>query len=254
MIIETQTTDAFGLEGQPGGGSVTVVDPYDGCQLHCPYCFQLNDADWNRDIYVKVNLPEVLQEQAADRPASDPLYVGSRCDPYMPLEDTYRLTQKCLEVMGAGQYPVFITTKADNGLVLRDLELLRRLGSCLTVLMGLAHVAQAGKGPDNRNIQVANALLDGGITVWAFITPILPYIMDVDAMIQALDPAIPVYLDKLRVFSQGRQDERTEEYIRRAYPQFLGQYRKIIYEGDEEYYQELMRRYRDSPRVTFVFE
>lgn len=253
MIIETVVETAFTYEGQPDGGRVTVVDPYDGCQLHCPYCFQLNDPDWNKDIYVKTNLPEALATQLADWPATDALYFGSRCDPYMPLEADYRLTRRCLEVLQHGTHPVFITTKADHGLILEDLDLFQGYAPPLTVLMGLAHPAQAGKGAANANIATANALQERGVTVWAFITPVLPHITDVDAMIGALHPDIPVYLDKLRVMTAGGQDRRVWDYVARHYPHLKERYRAILYQGDESYYQEMVRAYRDDPRVTFVF-
>lgn len=48
----------------------------------------------------------------------------------------------------------------------------------------------------------------------------MPYIMDVDEMISALDPSIPIYLDKLRVMTKGNQDKKIFNWINKRYPQY----------------------------------
>jgi DNA repair photolyase len=45
------------------------------------------------------------------------------CDPYQPLEKTYELTKKCLEILVRHDWPITIQTK--SSLVLRDVNLLR---------------------------------------------------------------------------------------------------------------------------------
>ena len=63
MIKEIKITDPITYEGQPDGGRTPMIDPYDGCQLCCPYCFQQNNINWNKDIYVNVNIAELLKER-----------------------------------------------------------------------------------------------------------------------------------------------------------------------------------------------
>ncbi len=253
MIIEIDIDNPFTIEGQPDEGRTIMIDPYDGCQLLCPYCFQRTDPDWNKNIYVKQNIVEVLNKNYSDHSTSEILYFGSKCDPYMQLESTYHLTRKCLEVLKKGTVEVMITTKSDNGLILDDLELLKSFGSRLTVLMGMANINQVGKGINSRNIEIANLLHNNGIKVWAFITPILPYIMDVDSLINALNPKIPIFLDKLRIFSEENLNIEMEDFISSKYPQFISQYQRIIHNNDEEYYYELKKKYCNNPRIKFLF-
>lgn len=85
-------------------------------------------------------------EELPGRSRSEALYFGSRCDPYMPVESDFRLTRKCLEVLKPEGHPVFICTKADGGLRLEDLEMFKAFRPPLTVLLGLSHIRQAGKG------------------------------------------------------------------------------------------------------------
>ncbi len=99
MIKEVNCQKALEYEYPPDGGKTPVLDAYDGCQLNCPYCFQWRDPKWNQTIQVKANLPEILTQELADWDPADTLYVGSRSDPYMPLEGKYRLTRQILTVL-----------------------------------------------------------------------------------------------------------------------------------------------------------
>lgn len=255
MIKEITVENAFTQEGQPDGSSVLIVDPYTGCQLQCPYCFQMNDAEWSKTIFVNTNIAEKLRQQF-DAVKED-IYIGSKCDPYMPLEEKYHLTRQCLEVLSKGENAVYITTKSDNGLILKDMRLLKSFSAPLTVLMGLSNINQAHKGRNNANIHTANELKAGGIEVWCFITPVLPYVMNIDDMIAELDPSIPVYFDKLRFDKQsamtnGHQDKKLLAWIDGNFPQHHDAYLKILYEDDLSYYKEIYTKYKSDPRFVFL--
>ena len=56
MIEEITISQAFTYEDPPDGGHLNIVDPYDGCTLGCPYCFQRDDLSWSRPIKVKMNI------------------------------------------------------------------------------------------------------------------------------------------------------------------------------------------------------
>lgn len=250
MIKETFVNNVFTKERQPDGTDVVIIDPYTGCQLQCPYCFQMENKEWSKPIFVNVNIADKLKQQAAD--IQEDIYVGSTCDPYMPLEETHHLTRRCLEVLSSCPNHVYITTKSDNGLILTDIPLLKSFSTSPTVLMGLSNVHQAHRGKENKNIQIANALKAKGIDVWCFITPILPYIMDIDAMVTELNPSIPIYFDKLRVMTDGDQDKKILNWIDEKFPQYHNAYLKILYESDLSYYQETYAKYKFDSRFTFL--
>lgn len=87
-----------------------------------------------------------------------------------------------------------------------------------------------------------------------YLTPVLPYIMKVEEMVQAIEPGIKIYLDKFRVFQKGNQSEKIFQWIKKEYPMYEEAYYEILYEGNEEYYADLMHKYKDCKRITFMSE
>ena len=250
MIKEVLVDSAFTKEGQPDGSEVVIIDPYEGCQLQCPYCFQMNDPKWSSTIFVNINIADKISQQLSK--INDDIYIGSLCDPYMQLEEKYHLTRQCLEALSKCQNHVYVTTKSDNGLILNDVQLLKSFTTPPTVLMGLSNINQAYKGKNNQNIHIANELKSNGIDVWCFITPILPYIMDVNEMVDGIDQSIPIYFDKLRVMTDGAQDKKILRWIDKNFPQYHKAYLKILYESDISYYREIYSKYNSDPRFVFL--
>ena len=254
MLKEVKITTALEKEIQPDSTAVISIDAYDGCQLQCPYCFQMNNKDWSREIRIRTNIAHVLKEDLQSLTAQTELFIGSLSDPYMDIEKKYGLTRQILEVLKDTGHSVFITTKAVNGLILRDLELLKSFQRKPVVLLGLSHIGEADKGAAHPNIHVARQLQKAGIPVRVFITPVLPYIMKIDEMIAAVPQGLPVYLDKLRVFERGNQNIKMYEWVKRNYPLYAEHYHKILFKGDEGYYADLVRKYKNEPGITFMAE
>lgn len=215
----------------------------------------MNDLDWSRNIQIRTNIADVLKKdfQGLTDPHTE-LFIGSLSDPYMDLEKECGLTREILKVLKDTAYSVFITTKAVNGLILRDLDLMKSFKAKPVVLLGLSHMGEAHKGAAHPNIEVARQLYGAGIPVRVFITPVLPYIMNVEEMIAAIPLDIPVYLDKLRVFQQGNQNVKMFEWIKKHYPMYAEQYSKILFDADEQYYFDLVKKYQGDSRITFMSE
>lgn len=256
MIKEITCEKAIDSESQPDGGSTPVLDAYDGCQLSCPYCFQWRDPQWNRDILVKTNFPEALERELEGWAPAQTIYVGSRGDPYMPLESRYRLTRRVLEILLARGISTILSTKSNAPAFFDDLDLFRKFGDRLVLCIGQANLAHLRKPADPRdlpNIRAANQLARLGIPAWVFITPVLPGITDVRRMVAALPVDMPVYLDKLRLDPQSPFKQRFFRYIKAHYPALEPRYRRLMRAGTDPYYQELKVLYRDEQRVKFVF-
>lgn len=255
MLKEIRVSSAMTYEYPPDGATLPIIDPYDGCTIGCPYCFQLEDENWNKNLNVKLNIADILHEELFNWNKEDIVYLGSKCDPYMEIERKYQLTRKCLIELSKLNVKCMVTTKAGSKLIYRDLDVVKPMGDKFTLLLGLSNLEQLKKVDDYSlmsNIQTANELHRMGINVWTFITPILPGITDVDLMINALDQDIPVFLDKVRI---GKNTGPTlEKYIRHNYPQLVSTYKQIINNNMDVYYDQVREKWCEDQRVKFVFE
>jgi DNA repair photolyase len=112
-----------------------TVNPYRGCSHACVYCFARPThsylgfnagRDFEREIVVKVNAPEVLRRELA-RPswAHEHVALGTNTDPYQWVEARYRLMPAIWEALRDSGTPCSVLTKSP--LVLRDLAVLVEL-------------------------------------------------------------------------------------------------------------------------------
>lgn len=107
-----------------------VVNPYVGCQHACSYCyarfmkrFTGHAEPWGEFVDVKVNAPDLLRKEVQKKKRGT-VWLSGVCDPYQPLEEKYRLTRRCLEILVRAGWPLAIQTRSP--LVLRDLDLLKQ--------------------------------------------------------------------------------------------------------------------------------
>lgn len=257
MIKEIFEKNLITFEYPPDGNVLPIIDPYDECTIECPYCFQRNDANWNKNLIIKLNMPQLIKKQLKDWDTKKTIYIGSRCDPYMEIEKKYELTRKCLIELNEFHIPTMITTKAHHDLIFRDIDILKNYKADLTVLLGLSNLNLLSNSKTShtmKNIELANKLHKQGIKVWAFITPILPGITDVEKMIGNLNNNIPVFLDKLTIKRDSIQMKRMLDYINNNYPELKSIYKDIILNDVNEYTDELRNIWKDDPRVNFIFD
>ncbi|MFE4709792.1 radical SAM protein [Paenibacillus sp. NPDC056722] len=257
MLKEILVSDAMTYEFPPDGGTVPIIDPYDGCTIGCPYCFQLEDEEWNVDLKVKLNIADILHAELKNWNKEDTVYLGSRCDPYMEIDRKYQLTRKCLIELGKLNVKCMVTTKSGSKLIYRDLDVIKAMGDKFTLLLGLSNLQQLKKIDDYTllsNIQTANELHRMGIRVWAFITPILPGITNVELMMNALDKDIPVFLDRVRLKKDTKPAMTVESFIHNHHPELANQYQDIIYNDADIYYDQVREKWSGDQRVKFVFE
>lgn len=136
------------LNHVPGGryGFSWTINPYRGCSHACKYCFARRthtyldmDAgrDFEREIVVKVNVPELLRAELA-RPSwkRDLVALGTNTDPYQWVESRYRMMPEILEALAAARTPVSVLTKSP--LAMRDIEIYERMAKTLPVSVNLS--------------------------------------------------------------------------------------------------------------------
>jgi len=104
-----------------------------------------------------------------------------------------------------------------------------------------------------KNIEAANRLHALGVTVWAFIMPVLPGITDVRRMMEALDEEIPVWLHKLHAEAHCTNGLKMLAFMRRHRPDLIPLYEHLVNGGDDVYYEQLKTELADNPRVKFLY-
>ncbi len=171
-----------------------VVNPYIGCQHGCTYCyarfmkrFTGHKEPWGEFIDVKINAPDLL-EREIDKIPLGRVWVSGVCDPYQPLEKTYEMTKKCLEILVRHDWPITIQTKSP--LVLRDIDLFRgtdKIEVGLSVTTGDEGVRQSfepGAPSIKERIKALEELHLEGIRTFAMIAPMLPKAEELATMLR----------------------------------------------------------------------
>lgn len=122
--IESKTAlSASNLEGTDYS-----LNPYIGCQHACTYCYapyvlHKDPESWNNTIYVKKNLPKLLQKEIKKKNGT--ILISSVTDPYQPAEKIYNITRQALLILKDHDNKVSILTK--SALILRDFEVIEKI-------------------------------------------------------------------------------------------------------------------------------
>ena len=170
---------------------------YRGCQHGCIYCdsrstcYQMDHAF--EDVAVKANAPQLLEEALRRKRRRCMIGTGSMCDPYLPLEKETRITRQCLEIIDRYGFGVSVLTKSD--LVLRDLDLLRRINEktkavvCTTFTTfdeDLCRILEPNVCTTRRRFEMLRAMHENGVRTGVWLCPILPFLNDTEENLRGL--------------------------------------------------------------------
>lgn len=173
------------------------VNPYQGCEHGCIYCYARNSHQyWGFDaglgfetnIMVKSNIVEVLKQQMKSKNyVPSPIMLSGNTDCYQPAERKYGLTRKILELCLELKHPVSVITK--NTLIQRDKDLIEELAkqNLVHVYFSINHIdsklkalleprtATAGK-----KIKTMEEFSAAGIPCGVMVAPIIPALNTAD--------------------------------------------------------------------------
>lgn len=166
-----------------------AINPYVGCGHKCQYCYAVfmkrfsgHFESWGEFVDVKINAPEVLIHQLKKLNQQSHISFGTVCDAYQPLEEKYRITRRCLEILIYYKHRVSILTK--SALILRDLDLLKKLkerevGFTITTLNPkIIKVFEPITSSPQKRFEAAKTFVQNKISTWIFVAPLLPYLGD----------------------------------------------------------------------------
>src|SRR5580698_6044883 len=122
-----------------------TVNPYRGCEFGCHYCYarythefmELDGGDFEHKIYVKKDAGRLAARDLLSKGLrGEQIAIGTGTDPYQPTEKEFGVTRSILEEMALHDgLNISITTKSN--LIVRDLELLRRIAACSTLRINI---------------------------------------------------------------------------------------------------------------------
>ncbi len=244
MIKEINVKSALSPSKLPGLDY--ALNPYRGCMHACVYCYAPSVIRWDKGrwgelVEVKINLPRILSKELRTK-KKGVVGIGTVTDPYQPAEKKYEITRRCLELLLMHDFPVCIQTK--SSLVLRDMELLKKfsnieVGVTLTALdESVREKLEPSASSVNERLRALDELRKNGVNTWVFLGPVMPYIFDVGALVEATAAVKPKYVlvDRLRL-KEGVW-EGVKRCIKELNPQLLPEYEKIFH-GDVDYYGEV---------------
>lgn len=263
------------LNRVPGGSRVPfewTVNPYRGCSHSCVYCFARNthtyldfDAgdDFDRQVVVKVNAPEVLRrELAAPGWGGHPVAMGTNVDCYQRAEGRYQLMPGILAALRDAANPFSILTKGT--LILRDLPLLQQAAAVADVRLAVSvgfvdetlwRSAEPGTPSPRRRLEMVRRLTDAGFAVGVLMAPILPGLSDgddeIEATVAAAAAAGAASLTPLPLHLRPGAREWYGRWLARAHPHLVEQYRGLFRRGayaPAQYQRTVTARVRQAAR------
>lgn len=185
IATKKMITKAFASDWE--GGWRYTVNCYRGCIHGCTYCFARRyheflgygaGTDFETKIVVKPNAPAVLREELKKTKQKMPhVDFSFATDPYLPLEASYQLTRKCLEVCADFGVPVGVITKSP--LVTRDIDVLKKLN--VSVFFSIPFFTKEKSNPFEPYTPVPEArframetIANAGIPVGIGVAPVIP--------------------------------------------------------------------------------
>ncbi|PYM56440.1 MAG: radical SAM protein [Candidatus Rokuibacteriota bacterium] len=230
-----------------------TVNPYRGCEFGCRYCYarpthgylgHANPEEFEQRIYVKrADDGRLVARLRKARESGEEVAIGTATDPYQPAEGRFGVTRSVLEaVRRVPGLRVGITTKSPA--VTRDLELLREIAASGEVMVNvsiaskdaalLRRIEPRAPRPDLRLAAMAE-LTAAGVATRLFAMPVLPYLTDGEAELEALFHAAREAGAREAIwnvlFLRGETHGFFLEFIGREFPRLLARYRELYAGG-----------------------
>jgi DNA repair photolyase len=199
--------------------------------------------DFEREIVVKVNAPEVLRAELA-RPSwkHEHVAMGTNTDPYQWVEGRYRLMVGIWEALRDASNPCSVLTKSP--LLLRDLDLMLEIAArtsitaCLSIptLDEKAWRASEPHTPNPRaRLEAVAELNRAGIPTGVLIAPLMPGINDaphqVEPLLELAREAGATSIGGVALHLRGEVRGIFMDWLRAQRPDLLPRYQELYRRG-----------------------
>jgi DNA repair photolyase len=179
----------------PDVGMWYSMNPYQGCEHGCVYCFARNvheywgysaGLDFERKIIVKKNAAVLLRKFLMNpKWVCQPIGLSGNTDCYQPAEQQFKLTRAMLEVCNEFNQPVGLITK--NAGMLRDADLLKKMAaknlvsvivSITTMDENLRRVMEPRTTTAMQRMRLIKELSAAGVRTGVMLGPMIPGLND----------------------------------------------------------------------------
>ena len=178
------------------------LNQYVGCMHSCLYCYAKyickwkNYGKWGDWVEVKINAPELVRGKFI----RGNVFMSTVSDPYQPIERKFKLTRKILENMNK-KVRLLILTKSN--LIIRDINIFNKFEN---INIGLTLNGFDGKVKRNlepyapvheKRVQALKELKEEGLRTYAFISPIIPKLVEIEEIIKETKDLVNYYIFEL---------------------------------------------------------
>jgi DNA repair photolyase len=229
-----------------------TVNPYRGCSHACVFCFarrthtylDLNAGrDFEREIVVKVNVPEKLRAELA-RPSwkREGVALGTNTDPYQWVEGRYKLMPGIWEALRDHDTPGSLVSKSP--LALRDISLLQELaaGPGFQAFMSVPTLDERAwretepHTPSPRaRLEAVRKLNAAGVPAGVLIAPLMPGINDtpeeVAEIVRLADEAGATSVGAVALHLRGEVKDVFFAWLSDRRPELLDRYKELYAKG-----------------------
>ena len=240
--------------------------PYSACEHGCFYCDgraekYYVEGEFDRDIIVRPNLPECLEQELPKLREKGIISIGSGVsDAYQPVEQERGLMRRCAEVLARYPFPVTVLTK--SSLIMRDLDVWKKVnekaGFMLAVSLTfvddtLRKIFEPRASPAVERWEMLRVFKETGCSIAVLAMPFLPFISDstdyLTAFYESAAELEPLFIMPGGLtLRPGRQKDTYLEVLRSRFSHLVGP-TEDIYREDRpsgaaayEYQKELFSR------------
>jgi DNA repair photolyase len=180
-----------------------TINAYRGCAHACQFCFARNThtyldlnagRDFEREIVVKVNVPELVRAEISRATWKRELVaIGTNTDPYQWAEGRYRLMPPILEALRDTRTPVSVLSKSP--LPLRDLDLYRELAEVVDVSVNFSvptldekvwRETEPHTPHPRKRLEAVARFNEAGIPSGVLVAPLMPGINDSPELVEEI--------------------------------------------------------------------
>ena len=224
--------------------------------------------DFEREIVVKVNVPEVLRAELARRSwKREHVALGTNTDPYQWAESRYRLMPGIWEALLDADTPCSVLTKSP--LLLRDLDLMRQLAEQVGFTANLSvptldekawRATEPHTPHPRKRLEAVAELNRAGIPTGVLIAPLMPGINDapeqVDPILELAAEAGATSVGGIALHLRGEVRGIFFDWLRSQRPDLVPRYEELYRRGayapteERRRLQHLVRRHPRDPAAA----